>query len=169
MRHPFGVSHRAGSRNKSANSSYSSRERNTIMVCVYCGNPTKVTNSRSAKSTNGVWRRRRCTVCGAVFTTEESVDITSSFRLENKAGNLEPFLRDKLYLSIYKSLGHRQTALQDATALTRTVIGKVIKTQQDQPGKITRAELIATTQEILRHFDTIAATHYAAYHPLPKT
>src|SRR5690348_1875861 len=97
------------------------------MVCIYCGNKTDVINSRPQKRHNKVWRRRRCTKCEAVFTTTEAAALAESLRVARKAkpNTLQPFLRDKLFLSIYKSCQHRPDAIQDASALTDTVVSRL--------------------------------------------
>ena len=79
-------------------------------------------------------------------------------------GRLQPFLRDKLFASIYDSLRHRKTALNDATALTDTVIAKVLGLISD--GRIEGTVITQQTSAILKRFDQAAAVHYAAYHPL---
>ncbi|GAC1390722.1 MAG: hypothetical protein NVSMB46_01080 [Candidatus Saccharimonadales bacterium] len=75
----------------------------------------------------------------------------------------EEFLRDTLLLSIYDSLRHRKTAIQDATALTSTIIGSVIDLVHDS--SINSSQITATVHATLLRFDTIAAMHYKAFHP----
>src|SRR5687768_9890096 len=94
------------------------------MKCIYCGSKTGVINSRLQKKTNQTWRRRQCSDCGAVFTTEEAVLTDHSVVVINKT-HTEPFSRDRLLLSIYDSLKHRKTAITDATALLGTVWGQL--------------------------------------------
>lgn len=79
-------------------------------------------------------------------------------------GSYKPFSRDRLFLNIYESLKHRKTALSDATAITERVIGSL--SPYMAKGHIERSEIVQTTGLILRRFDTAAATHYEAYHPL---
>lgn len=76
----------------------------------------------------------------------------------------KPFLRDKLWLSIYDSLKHRKTAINDATALTDTIIAKLYPLMTN--GSFENQVLASITVQTLQHFDKAAATHYAAYHPL---
>ena len=116
------------------------------MVCIYCGSPTQVINSRQQWRTNGVWRRRLCTVCKNVFTTTEAPDLSTTVMVEPKPGSasLHHFNRDRLFLSIYDSCKHRPTALKDASSLTATVIGKLLGSQE-RPGVVTRDQIVATT------------------------
>ncbi len=132
------------------------------MVCPYCTQNTGVINSRHQKRANQVWRRRKCSNCGAVFTTTESIDLSGALRVRKTTG-LEPFLRDTLLLSLYESLKHRKSALQDATALTGTVISALHPLAD---ATIVDRDVITTvTISILERFDKAAATHYQAFHP----
>jgi transcriptional repressor NrdR len=138
-----------------------------VMLCIYCGTDTKVTNSRAQKRLNQIWRRRNCLNCAAAITTIESVDLSKSIALEHTKGHIEPFLRDILHLSIYDSLKHRKMAAAEAGDLTATIIAELIP--RAQAGLLTRAQLIQTAAAVLRRFDTVAAVHYTAYHPTPKS
>jgi transcriptional regulator NrdR family protein len=101
--------------------------------------------------------------CGTVFTSIEAVDLAGSVRVKHK-GSLEPFLRDKLLLSIHDSLKHRKTAQSDATGLTDTVISALHTHMHD--AVLQKTDIIQTTTVVLLRFDKAAATYYQAYHPL---
>ncbi len=79
-----------------------------------------------------------------------------------RVSRYEPFLRDKLLLSIYDSLKHRKTAIRDATALTDTVWQKLLPHFSD--GAIVLSKIAETTEQILKRFDETAAVHYQAFH-----
>src|SRR5580765_2597657 len=96
------------------------------MVCIYCGNKTQIINSRPQKRLNRTWRRRECTHCEAVFTTEEAVDLSSSVVVRHAHSPVQPFSRDKLFASVLQALGHRTKPVEDASALTTTVIAKLV-------------------------------------------
>lgn len=133
------------------------------MVCIYCGSPTQVTNSRRQRRSNNIWRRRTCTKCGAVFTTNEAADLTATFMVQDSQGGhkSQQLMRDKLFLSIYRSCEHRPTALADAASLTSTVISTVI---QGQFGAlIPKQRLTTVTYDTLKRFDPTAAVFYRAY------
>jgi transcriptional regulator NrdR family protein len=134
------------------------------MVCVQCGGQTQVINSRHQKRANQVWRRRRCLSCGAVFTSEESPAYGASWAVQGSSGALQPFSRDKLLLSLHRSLQHRQTALEDAAGLTDTVIRRLSAVVTD--GVIESRAIAQVAQVALNRFDLAASTHYAAFHPL---
>lgn len=135
------------------------------MICIYCKSETNVTNSRLQKRANQVWRRRQCKVCGSNFTTHEVADLGSTIVVQRPGHTLEPFSRDLLFVSIYDSLKHRNSALADATALTQTIIGELVNHTTD--GALDRDALIVIATTVLERFDRTASTMYAAYH-LPQ-
>jgi transcriptional repressor NrdR len=132
------------------------------MVCINCGHDTRVINSRPQKRNNQIWRRRECQRCHTVFTTEESVRLPLSWRVKTTSGGLEPFSRDKLFVSLHKSLLHRKTALEDADALSDTVIRRL--TDRKQSRAIDKAQIIKIVQVTLTRFDRAAAVHYEVHH-----
>lgn len=136
------------------------------MRCIYCGFETKVTNSRPQKRANQIWRRRQCLNCETIFSSTEAADLSLSVRV-NKNNQLEPFSRDKLLVSVYESCRHRKDALEAATALTSTIISKLLPLITN--ATIQRDEIVTITAETLEHFDKPASIHYTAYHPFHKT
>lgn len=133
------------------------------MVCPYCVNETKVINSRPQKRINRIWRRRTCMACATTFTSVEAIDLAGNITVKD-AKALRPFQRDKLFISVYDSLKHRKTALQDATGLTDTVISKLMPSMKD--AVLSKTDIIIITTDVLKRFDKAAATFYTAYHPL---
>lgn len=133
------------------------------MVCIYCESPSKVINSRLQKRLNQVWRRRQCLRCGNAFTTHEAVELGASLVIRHSSRQLVPFDKDILFISIYESCKHRPTAIQDAAALTQTIIAYIRKELVD--GTVTREVIIKNALATLGHFDKTAATVYTAYHP----
>ena len=135
------------------------------MVCLICGGETQVTNSRPQKRSNQVWRRRACTLCDVIFSTTEAIDYGKSLRIRGSNNHrLEPFNRDRLLVSLYKSLGHRDGALADASGLCGTIVAKVAPTAVG--GVISRDRLVETALVALSRFDKLAAQHYQAFHKL---
>ena len=150
------------------------------MVCIYCRGELSVTNSRPQKSRNQTWRRRLCKACGAAFTSTEGINLTQSLvvtkaadasRVRAEAGKaaraaaattLEPFDRDRLFISLYESLRHRTSACSDARGLADTVTAQLIS--QAENGQLPVRAIIQTALNTLQRFDTAAATHYAAFH-----
>lgn len=132
------------------------------MVCIYCTGKTKVANSRASKRTPGTWRRRQCLDCQAIFTSRENADLSQTHAVQYADSSLQPFSRENLFISVYESCKYRKTALEDATALTDTIIMALLSGSRD--GTILTANIKATTHDILVKFDSVAATYYGAYY-----
>lgn len=132
------------------------------MVCVYCRADTRVVNSRQQIKNNNIWRRRKCTECAAVFTSTEMVDLAAALRV-SYLGQLQPFNRDLLFLSLYESCKHRQVAARDAANLTRQVISRLLAIQTPA-GLITREQIIHVCEAVLHPFDSAAAVVYSGLH-----
>jgi transcriptional regulator NrdR family protein len=130
------------------------------MVCIYCGEKTKVTNSRGNQR---IWRRRECVMCGSIFTTHETADLYGSLRVKNShQSSLQPFSRDILFVSIHESLTHKSTATSDASALCDTIISRL---QGEHSNGLLTASLIASiTFDVLSKFDSLSGNLYAARH-----
>ena len=132
------------------------------MVCMHCGQNTQVFNSRPQKRFNKIWRRRRCTACKSAFTTVESALYDELWLIESANKQLKPFSRDKLFLSIHSSLGHRKTAINDAGALCDTIIKKLVPLANS--GKLKSSDIIKSTEVALNRFDKLASAYYRAHH-----
>ena len=131
------------------------------MVCIYCSGPTHIINSRKQRRSNSTWRRRQCDHCKATFTTIERPDLAKSLVVQVNS-RFKAFSREKLFLSIFRSCGHRTRPIEDATALTDTVVARLLK---DGKAQLSRSEIITVTTLILKRFDKAAAVQYTAYHP----
>jgi len=111
---------------------------------------------------NQIWRRRKCLQCGAIFSTEETATYAGAWAVRSPSGALQPFSRDKLLLSLHRSCQHRKTALSDASALTDTVIKKLLNSVQD--GVVDSQAVLQISQVALNRFDKAASVHYQAFH-----
>jgi transcriptional regulator NrdR family protein len=120
-------------------------------------------NSRHQRKLNQIWRRRKCTNCGAVLTSHEAYEFAGSLRYKSPDGKLIPFKKEKLFLSVLKTCEHRKSALDDAIELTQTIMGKLIKVSDS--GVITAQSVSNITFSVLKNFDHAASVQYAAYHP----
>lgn len=132
------------------------------MVCIYCKGGTKVTNSRTQQRTNSTWRRRQCLECDNLLTTIETIDLSKALVIINEK-SLEPFSRDALFISIYGSLRHRKTALDDSASLTSTIVAKLVASSNN--ALVSKAEISQLVSKVLERFDKVAAVHYKAFHP----
>jgi hypothetical protein len=84
--------------------------------------------------------------------------------LKDHSGSLHAFSRDALFLSIYESCRHRKDAINDASAITSNIVGRL--SGFSATGEILRNELIDIAQEVLSRFDLTAASVYRGLHPL---
>lgn len=109
-----------------------------------------------------VWRRRHCQACNALFSTIERVDYEKSWVVQYGNGTLAPFLRDKLFISMYDRLQHRPSPLPDSIALTHTIMNLLSK--DINSGTIPAVEIARTALRVLGRFDQAAATSYQAFH-----
>jgi len=134
------------------------------MFCVNCFNPnTAVTNSRPNKKQPSVWRRRKCPKCGAIFTTYERPSLADNKVIQLSDGSHEVFNLGKLIISITKAFAHLpEEAAYNSLWLAQTVEDH-LSTQREV---ITPGDIEATTHDVLRHFDELAAVQYAAQHHL---
>ena len=132
------------------------------MVCLYCESQTKVGNSRPQKNANQVWRRRKCSRCGAVFTTHEAIDLSSTLLVASR-GHTQPFLVDMLYTELLFAMSHRKDAYRDAREATKTVIGHLLQL----PGKplFSPSQISSVTSGVLKKLDHRAHLRYTAEHP----
>lgn len=160
---------------------------------MYCGGDLAVNNSRPQKNRNQTWRRRLCKACGAVFTSIESIDLSQALIVQNSGHNdhsrnhsvakivsdptgLVAFDRDRIFISLYKSLQHRTSAASDARGLADTIIAHILRDIQNQNksadskinqiavSRISSRTIAETILNTLKRFDQAAATHYAAFH-----
>ena len=132
------------------------------MVCLHCGAKTHVTNSRLQRRNQHIWRRRECLKCGAIFTTEESAVYGAAWTVQEHDGTYKPFSRDKLFMSLYKSCQHRETALADASDLADTIIRKLSGSVEN--GRLSARTIVQVAQVTLNRFDKAASVHYQAFH-----
>lgn len=90
------------------------------------------------------------------------MDLGEALRVRTSQKLLEPFNRDKLLLSLYKSLSHRKTALVDARQLQETVVSTLLPMLKD--GIITSTSIVVCVQDILGRFDHAGAVYYKAHY-----
>lgn len=97
-----------------------------------------------------------------MFTTVEGADFATSLVVRNKSGTLTPFSRDRLFISILRSVGHRKDSLSAANALAATIMARLL--QDAETAAIKSSDITAGSLHVLKRFDKAAAVQYAAYH-----
>jgi transcriptional regulator NrdR family protein len=140
------------------------------MICVNCFHgKTKVTNSRPHRKAAGTWRRRKCSNagCGITFTTYEKPALDESIAVHygtsRDSKTTAPFSLSKLTLSIAGSFTHDQAARQLHSLPLAETVEQLLISQVKQPSA---DDIAATTHQVLKRFDELAALQYAAAHGL---
>jgi len=139
------------------------------MICVNCFHEkTMVTNSRPHKKTAGTWRRRQCQgSCGITFTTYEKPALDESVSVHYGSGKgsktTAPFSLSKLTLSIAASFTHDSAARQLHSLPLAETVEQLLISQVRTPSA---DDIAATTHQVLKRFDELAALQYAAGHGL---
>jgi transcriptional repressor NrdR len=132
------------------------------MVCVYCGCDTSVVNSRLQKRNNQVWRRRKCAVCKAVFTTHEAVELPTSLLVQAGAST-KPFLPDMVFTEVLLAMQDRKDSYVDAREVTNTVIKHLLRLP-DSPLFAPKRISLAISK-VLGRLDKRAQLRFVAEHP----
>lgn len=129
------------------------------MKCPYCNGSTKVTNSRSHNNDLAVWRRRQCKNCSAIWSTDEELVLSTTHNVIGLDNSIQPFIRDKLFVSILDSLSHLSDSQQTATELTSTIIDHTIAMNS---ALVKLEDLKSNVFSVLNNFDKTAASVYKA-------
>jgi transcriptional regulator NrdR family protein len=87
--------------------------------------------------------------------------MSTTHRVITSQKALEPFQRDILFESIKDALQHRKSSLDDASALTDTILAVLLRLKHPKLEKSTIAEV---THSVLARFDPTAAAVYLAKH-----
>lgn len=130
------------------------------MICPFClHKKTSVYNSRHTARLNETWRRRRCPACEREFTTREHADPQSILRV-GTARRTRPYSRAKLTLSILSVCDHRQDHGEASYWLSDTIEQKLYGQSANTANQVTKKQIINTTLETLKNFDTTAYIKY---------
>lgn len=132
------------------------------MKCIYCGKETGVVNSRLQKKNNQIWRRRKCLVCVAIFTTTERAVLGPDMALKTKTGVLIPFSRPKLMSSLLLALGGSFKHYEQAESLTDNIIGRLLR--KNTGASLDQVELTRLCKSVLKNYDHRAYLRYLAEH-----
>jgi transcriptional regulator NrdR family protein len=100
--------------------------------------------------------------CHAVFTSLEQVALTDVLRAKKRSGTLEHFERDKLFISIYRSIDHLPDAIGLARELTDTVLGKLFRKKPMSP-IIDTSAISLITAETLKAYNAASSVRYLSF------
>lgn len=134
------------------------------MFCINCFHTnTQVANSRPNKKRAHVWRRRKCTTCGVVFTTYERPSLADNKPVYLPSGNTDSFNLGKLIISIAKAFTHTPNEAEYSALWLAQTVEDILSTELKV---ITPEDIKTTTHVVLKRFDELAAVQYAARHQL---
>lgn len=131
------------------------------MRCVYCGGDTNVSNSRRQRRNNQIWRRRKCKACGAIFTSHEAIDLSSTL-LVVSGGSTRPFITDILFTEVLLALQDRKDCYSAAREATSTIVGQLLRPPAEPVVGTKQISQIAA--KVLRRLDKRAYLRYLAEH-----
>ena len=137
------------------------------MLCPFClHGKTKVYNSRQTSRLNLVWRRRYCVFCKKEFTTNEHV-LANNVLCIRGGKKFVTYSRLKLIMSISRACDHHDNNDETIYWLTDTVEQKLYAISATNNNSITVNDIMETTLNVLKNFDTTAYVKYLTRH-IPK-
>jgi transcriptional repressor NrdR len=126
------------------------------MKCPYCGNKTKVIDSRNAGE--GIRRRRECKACGQRFTTYERV-APLRLMVAKVDGRREEFDRNKLLGGVRKACAKRPISIEAIEELVSGIEGKLYGQGEAEVESRLIGEMV---MERLRELDDVAYVRFAS-------
>lgn len=134
------------------------------MFCINCFHTnTSVANSRPNKKQPSVWRRRKCSKCGTIFTTYERPSLADNTPINLSDGRQDTFNLGRLILSIAGAFTHNPAEGQYNALWLAQTVEDTLSTERTS---ITPQDIEATTHQVLKKYDELAAIQYAAQHQL---
>jgi transcriptional repressor NrdR len=129
------------------------------MRCPFCGfDDTQVKDSRPTDDRAAIRRRRFCTNCAARFTTFERVQLRE-LTVIKKAGERQPFDRDKLARSIYTSMRKRPV---EPDRIERVINSIVRQLESLGESEVPSAQIGGLVMEALANLDQVAYVRFAS-------
>ncbi|HLY55401.1 MAG TPA: transcriptional regulator NrdR [Stellaceae bacterium] len=129
------------------------------MRCPFCGfEDTQVKDSRPTDDRAAIRRRRFCTNCAARFTTFERVQLRE-LTVVKKAGEREPFDREKLARSIYISMRKRPIEPERIERVINSIVRQLESTGESDVPSEQIGELV---MEALANLDQVAYVRFAS-------
>jgi len=129
------------------------------MRCPKCGAvEDRVIDSRAAKESDSIRRRRECLTCHFRFTTYEEIE-RAGFRVIKRDGRSEPFDRNKLLAGVVKACEKRPVSI----VVLEKMIDEIISELQDGYEREVPSSLLgAKVMEKLHLIDGVAYVRYAS-------
>jgi len=128
------------------------------MRCPFCAHEdSQVKDSRPSEDGAAIRRRRQCEACGARFTTFERVQLRD-LTVVKKAGEREPFERDKLARSIAIACRKRDISPDRIDRLVSS-IQRQLETRGDE---VTTTQIGEAVMDGLKALDHVAYIRFAS-------
>ncbi|MEP7130630.1 MAG: transcriptional regulator NrdR [Sphingomicrobium sp.] len=128
------------------------------MRCPFCAHEdSQVKDSRPSEDGAAIRRRRQCEACGARFTTFERVQLRD-LTVVKKAGEREPFERDKLARSIAIACRKRDISADRIDRLISS-IQRQLETRGDE---VTTTQIGEAVMDALKAIDHVAYIRFAS-------
>jgi transcriptional repressor NrdR len=128
------------------------------MRCPFCAHEdSQVKDSRPSEDGAAIRRRRQCEACGARFTTFERVQLRD-LTVVKKAGEREPFERDKLARSIAIACRKRDISPDRIDRLISS-IQRQLETRGDE---VTTTQIGEAVMDALKAIDHVAYIRFAS-------
>ncbi len=138
------------------------------MICPFCNKgDTRVTNSRKHMKASSVWRRRNCTSCKAIFSTNEEFAPQSGVLVRKPDKSRQDYNKARLLIDILSCFDHdKKKGLEAAWWLTNSIETKVLRTATVKGQKIviTSQDIKLIALDTLEKYDRSSAVQYAAKH-----
>lgn len=128
------------------------------MRCPKCRHPdTKVLDTRLAKNSASIRRRRECLACEHRFSTVEEV-LRESLRVIKVDGSREDFDRNKILNGIRKATDGRPVEMERIDMMVTEVIDRL---EKRYPSEIPSRAIGEEVMNQLRHIDELAYVRFA--------
>lgn len=129
------------------------------MKCPFCGDTdTRVVDSRVARDSKAIRRRRHCSACAQRFTTYEVIEETIAEVIKRDTRS-EPFERSKLLKSMRLACKKRPVTLEELTDLVDKLEARIAQLPRKT---ITSDKLGEAVLTFLRDLDAVAYVRYAS-------
>ena len=109
-------------------------------------------------TSDGMQRRRVCTVCKRRFTTYEKLGAPA-LKVQKRDGSLEPFEGDKLFQSLQRVAAHRSVRDEDLRRVARDIEATLVDSGRKS---IAWNDIVTLALDRLKNIDAVAAHRFAA-------
>lgn len=129
------------------------------MKCPFCGQvEEKVVDSREARDSEAIRRRRECLQCGRRFTTYERIEEIQ-LMVVKKDGRREPFDRNKILSGLLKATQKRPVSVAELEKIADEVEARLMEKAEREISSKEIGELIMNR---LYELDEVAYVRFAS-------